>query len=411
MDSNSNEGISLFSNSDVVFGHNRIVGNALWGIRLWDGSDPVMRGSAGYNNIDNNDNAEIYCQNNCVPLLGDDGAGLPGHNDVNYDNTGYAIYIDTSYPYSAIKAERNWWGSTDSLTIRSFMFPADFVDFSPWDSGPNTAKPVLSIVRDPALQYLQDGFEAEASGDYLLAIEFYRKVLGCPESKLVRAALGGLHRSYFALGDGFEEFRGMMEGVSACTENPGIRAKADALARWALVAEGKYEQAIEEYRAVVKAGGREALSAEVHMGEIYLYCLKDVERARAILREVIAEAPGSAEAFAARMALEDAGAIDVPRVWMKSHPEGIELASYPNPFNPRTVISFELPEEVFVRLVVYNLLGQKVRVLVEEVLGAGVHTVTWDGRDDDGRYVSSGVYVVRLEAGGKAFTRKMLLVR
>jgi hypothetical protein len=87
------------------------------------------------------------------------------------------------------------------------------------------------------------------------------------------------------------------------------------------------------------------------------------------------------------------------------------LQNVPNPFNPMTTIAFELPENTEVNLAVYNLVGQRVRVLVLEARGAGRYQVIWDARDDLGRDVSSGVYFYRLKAGDYLATRRMLLVR
>ena len=85
--------------------------------------------------------------------------------------------------------------------------------------------------------------------------------------------------------------------------------------------------------------------------------------------------------------------------------------NYPNPFNPTTDISFSLPSAANVSLRVYNLLGQEVATVVDGDMGAGVHTVTWDGSNDGGAQVSSGIYFYRLVAGDYTATRKMMLLK
>ena len=94
-------------------------------------------------------------------------------------------------------------------------------------------------------------------------------------------------------------------------------------------------------------------------------------------------------------------------------PERFELEqNYPNPFNSSTVVRFALPVRAPVELAVYNLMGQKVTELVSGLREAGSHTLKWDGRDDDGRELASGVYVYRLRTGGQLVqTRRMALVR
>ena len=83
----------------------------------------------------------------------------------------------------------------------------------------------------------------------------------------------------------------------------------------------------------------------------------------------------------------------------------------PNPFNPVTTISFTLPQAGAARLVVCNTAGQIIRTLVDGQLQAGVHTVTWDARDDAGRVQGSGIYLCRLEANQGTQVRRMTLVR
>ncbi|MDX9858076.1 MAG: cohesin domain-containing protein [candidate division Zixibacteria bacterium] len=85
--------------------------------------------------------------------------------------------------------------------------------------------------------------------------------------------------------------------------------------------------------------------------------------------------------------------------------------NYPNPFNPETQIGFDLPVSGSVRLSVYNVLGQQVKVLVDGDLVAGSHQVTWNGTDQSGRTVSSGIYLYRLETATAALSRKMMLLK
>jgi len=84
----------------------------------------------------------------------------------------------------------------------------------------------------------------------------------------------------------------------------------------------------------------------------------------------------------------------------------------PNPFNPSTTISYELAEPGAVRLTVHDVAGRRIRTLVAgETVGAGRHDIVWNGRDETGRAVATGVYYCRLEAGGRVDTRRMALVK
>ncbi|MCZ6819681.1 MAG: T9SS type A sorting domain-containing protein, partial [Calditrichaeota bacterium] len=92
--------------------------------------------------------------------------------------------------------------------------------------------------------------------------------------------------------------------------------------------------------------------------------------------------------------------------------------NYPNPFNPETRIQYRIPEAAFVQLTIFNLKGQQVRMLEASQKSRGTYSVIWDGKDNIGRQVSSGVYLYRLSVeplseNGTRFeeSRKLLLIR
>jgi hypothetical protein len=85
--------------------------------------------------------------------------------------------------------------------------------------------------------------------------------------------------------------------------------------------------------------------------------------------------------------------------------------NYPNPFNSEMVIRCTLPVSGKVELALYNLAGQKVVALVAGVREAGAYALRWDGRDDSGRELATGVYLYRLQVGERKEVRKLLLLR
>ena len=84
--------------------------------------------------------------------------------------------------------------------------------------------------------------------------------------------------------------------------------------------------------------------------------------------------------------------------------------NYPNPFNPTTIIPYQLPVSAHVRLQVFNLLGQRIATLVDGYQSAGSHSTRWDGTDAAGRAVGAGVYLYRLQSGSQVATERMVLV-
>ncbi len=92
-------------------------------------------------------------------------------------------------------------------------------------------------------------------------------------------------------------------------------------------------------------------------------------------------------------------------------PERFQLgANYPNPFNPSTMIPYQLPASMHVRLEVFNILGQRIATLVDGERPAGFHTASWDATDAAGQAVGAGVYLYRLSGDGVQATRSMLLI-
>jgi len=85
--------------------------------------------------------------------------------------------------------------------------------------------------------------------------------------------------------------------------------------------------------------------------------------------------------------------------------------NYPNPFNLETKIKYNLSQPTWVNLTIYNILGQKVKVLTNELQTTGMKSVTWDGKDNSGRTVSSGIYVYKLRIDKQVVSKKMLLLK
>jgi flagellar hook assembly protein FlgD len=85
--------------------------------------------------------------------------------------------------------------------------------------------------------------------------------------------------------------------------------------------------------------------------------------------------------------------------------------NYPNPFNQFTQIGFTLENSAFVDLTIYDLLGRKVKTLISENLSPGYKSVLWDGTDESGKEVPSGIYLYELKAGGLSKSKKLVLLK
>jgi hypothetical protein len=122
---------------------------------------------------------------------------------------------------------------------------------------------------------------------------------------------------------------------------------------------------------------------------------------------VVSNPGGASEVLGAAFTISGA-----PPTTADDTPRKFELSpNYPNPFNPSTVIRYQIPVREHVQLRVYDVSGALVRTLVNEATPAGAYALSWDGRDDRGTPVSSGVYFYRLVAGEFNDVRKMTLVK
>jgi len=101
-----------------------------------------------------------------------------------------------------------------------------------------------------------------------------------------------------------------------------------------------------------------------------------------------------------------------PKPTSSTVPSAFKLEqNYPNPFNPSTTINYDLAKSGQVRLDIYNLIGQRVKTLVNDVQSAGSWKVVWNGKDDVGSSVASGVYFYRLAGPNVVLTKKMVLMK
>jgi hypothetical protein len=93
-------------------------------------------------------------------------------------------------------------------------------------------------------------------------------------------------------------------------------------------------------------------------------------------------------------------------------PARFELSqNYPNPFNPTTKIDFAVPRSSYVTIKIYDITGREIKSLVNQKMTPGNYTVDWNGRDNNGLQISTGVYFYRFVASGNVFVKKMVLIK
>ena len=177
-------------------------------------------------------------------------------------------------------------------------------------------------------------------------------------------------------------------------------AEAMSVVPSALLSEYMTEQNVMDGKVLVSFAGAECGDGSGEVLEVTFRPVGEtVEALRGIRLERVRLNEGSV-----LVKLTNDGKPDVPTAYAL-------YPNYPNPFNPETAIRYGVPVPGRVLVVVYNLSGQKVRELVSGLRDAGMYTVLWDGRDDRGSEVGSGVYLYRLQAGRHEDIRRMVLVK
>ncbi len=87
------------------------------------------------------------------------------------------------------------------------------------------------------------------------------------------------------------------------------------------------------------------------------------------------------------------------------------LTNYPNPFNPETTIFFNLKQDSALELSIFNIKGQKVKMLSKETFSKGTHSIVWNGKDSIGKSVGSGIYFYKISSPGFNLTKKIILLK
>lgn len=211
-----------------------------------------------------------------------------------------------------------------------------------------------------------------------------------------------------------------LEGVSESYSKQDLSGFALALSVPYLESAGNYSQAVERCQQVREFSKDEEVNKNLLfiMANIHFYGLNDNEKAKLYFEEYINNYPKDVMAQTAQDMLEIMDHRFIPK---QENPEKTQAnnlpttfvlsQNYPNPFNPETEIRFQLPEASHVTLSIFNLLGQKVRTLTDKEMATGFHTIKWDGRNNFGNAVASGVYLYVIQASKFFDVKKMVLMQ
>lgn len=408
---NNNLGVLLY-NSNPKLAANDIHQNTIAGIQLVHASEPILEKNH-IRNTGNNGMArpEILLESDSYPILD------YGYNDINTDGFGYALYYDNIAEVLPLRtlARENYWGSTNAIAIRHSIQPTSWnVIYSPFSPGPNT----FFFNVDPNV--FQQALIAEDEGDIVLAKQLYTSIVTTePNSLYAVQSLGRLNSLYCESPAQVGELRALYDSyLSTCSDNVLVQSatnKKIMLDRF----DGFFDSAIQQYE-------HELLKCNSEMDS--LLCLLDI----AYTMQEMYYADQSKGAYMVNSyhahglnisSLKDAEQ-EIEQLWeaimLKSDstdsnqvpvPTKLELSNYPNPFNPSTTISFTLPETGAVKMSIYNTRGQLVKDLIKEEMERGFHEIVWDGKNNNGFTVGTGMYFVRIETNKNSKSIKILLMK
>jgi len=417
--------IFLYNSSPYILG-NHIYSNYKNGILLANNSFPIIQES---NLLSQNgpltstvypiwNTAEICCRDICMPYIN------YGHNDIidTREEEGYVI-IHTGEIEEKIDISGNYWGGNSP---EGKYYPEDYFTFEDWDDEPNvTSEPSGGDTEE--LLFIE-GQSAEIQNDFNTAKIKYNQIISdYPDSLETTYALPRLLICEIKLGGDLTQLANFYTTLSQTFNDPSVSKISLNLSRRCEVQQMLFNDAIVGYEQIVNSPSSlaDSIYAIIDIGDIYI--LQNElsingslpKLSTASLPDLIELQPANTKVFEEKkqelfsLLFSTSKNIKnnlIPKVFSLKQ-------NYPNPFNPITTIEYQLPKVSKVKLEIFNILGQKVKTLIDEQKEAAIYQLKWDGLNDYGRQVSTGIYFYHfsaeaLDGSNNIFkTKKMLLIR
>jgi tetratricopeptide (TPR) repeat protein len=398
------------SSADPVLSQNTIENNTVAGLYPYNAGWAELMNNAS-NTLRLNSRG-VYCEQYAGAALGT--MSLPGYNKLR--NTNFDVYADNTCP--DIYAIQNCWQNGVPDPGKIFHDGTGQIYYTPyWNCGgvgKVAAGGMIPLLRNTSTDD-SAAVELDRRGQALMAEEKYQEAAGefqfvlenYPATEVAKSSLHSLWRSYRELGRVQD---GLVYVSSVAQRHQAIELGGYALKLTLpeLVREGRYEEALGRSQGIRSRFPKTALDKVLlyEEGVLYRYFFNDRAKASESFQKLIEQYPDGLVADLARLELGLApkgfGKETEPQRRTRSNlvlPQAYVLEqNYPNPFNPATEIRFGVPRQSVVKLEVFNVLGQVVKILVDEVKEAGYYRVMWDGRNSDSVPVPSGMYLYRLSA-------------
>ncbi|KQC08747.1 MAG: hypothetical protein APR54_04250 [Candidatus Cloacimonas sp. SDB] len=422
---NSNDGIRFYASEGKVQSCN-IYGN-LRGILCYRGSiveilkDPNSGSWIDDSIISNNDWEEILFIDDCTIIMDRNRNKIV---DNSYISGSWDQYLARCPNMSHNRVWRgNYWGYNG---IHGAVLPPENRFYpSLIDPDPEEIGFILSPVWDPgqpregeemlAETLYKEADLAVSNNNYSLADQLFKQIITLyPESEYAVASAKRL----IEVSSNFSELQTYYETEPNLHYNEEMDKYADYLANYCNIKMECYEDAIICFEEIISNPPSEIDSVMAVIDAGYTYLLMEENGNRSGFVGTMENLkPNSRKDFEENQDQLLSELFGEPEQEPDIEPFGnnmpnipVLVGNYPNPFNPVTTISFSIPEKSKVDLVIYNIKGQKVKALVNNEIDKGEHNVIWNGADESGKSVSSGVYFYKLSVNDKSKSVKKCLL-
>ncbi|MBD3377753.1 T9SS type A sorting domain-containing protein [candidate division KSB1 bacterium] len=359
----------------------------------------------------NNKNNKIFYITGGTPDLGNASSGDDGNNSLNVDQDTNAYYV-YNLSGNTIKAEENWWGTSSPSSSKYY----GSVDYYPYlTSNPHLSKS-LSINHFARAKVLKrqkkykDAYNSfyqslKESFDPNEAAYALSNMFSCAQYFLSPQAIKSVLQEYrqdfrvevqeratICLGELYARTNQLVEAENILTSlNPGSPADREALLLLHTI--------FALHKQTAKLINLEDYIKNRRVNDKYL------EYDFSISREISNYAKKEDYIYS-----NDAVHPDFLHQELNQNTD-MDLIAYPNPFNPMTSIRYTIRETVFIQIDIYNIIGQKIKTLIDTKLSPGTYTVKWNGRDEFNQKISSGVYFLKMTTPKNIKTIKLIFTR
>ncbi len=348
-----------------------------------------------------------------------------GHNDFYHilnNQTGFVTndftfdpnYYDFEWTYEhSIDASKNWFQDFE-VRINDHHY-SDYVIVNAFDQTPNMPSP------PPDDSRLYNAMSFESQGLYEQAMEIFKSILDSPyeyEKRYLPSAADGVYRLTYLIADSTWSSSSYFDikAIQYAVDDPQLtELLKDYLAK-SYIADKEYQNAINliQLRLDNPLNEVDSLLAVLDL-EIVLQLYNMEEDKAPITTKYLQYKYADVQTFNTR---HDEHWEQLYDLLGKSEEANTNIpvkpvitSNYPNPFNPSTTIAYYIPVKSNVDMAIYNIKGQRVKDLINNEIPKGSHWIVWDGKDNNGRAVGSGLYLVRIGIGNKVDTHKVMMLK